>query len=176
MNEAQRTVDSGQKTEGNRDAATGIILITGRYYRNCQGGKRYVVGRLTDHTCVVEDESASKAAGRPMIYRHAKTGEALTCFGIPADPKLALVEEWKDAPAVDWSKLPAWAQWVAMDSTGTWRYFERQPTAYHSGWLSTDRSPTGCDYSSRIHESHLPGFSGEWKDSLVRRPQPEGAK
>lgn len=74
-----------------------------------------------------------------------------------------LVSEWVDKPEVDWSKMPAWASWVAMDKDGRWLWWSERPESGLGEWWL----PSGdC---GRIPGDYTPKFSGGWKDSLTGR-------
>lgn len=70
-------------------------------------------------------------------------------------------------PRVDWSKLPAWANYVARESSGRWWWFESRPKgASSAGWNSGD-GDLGC-----IPEQFEPQYAGDlpWDKLLVERP------
>lgn len=87
-------------------------------------------------------------------------GTYLTSGSHPYD----LIAEWKDAPVVDWSKMPAWANWVAQDGDRSWFWYNEKPELSSFLWR-------GC-FRGSIPSEFAPQFSGDWRDSLVERPQP----
>lgn len=66
-------------------------------------------------------------------------------------------------PAVDWSAMPRWAKWVAMDESGKWYFFFETPSKKTTVWLAAS-----CGF---IPPEYYPTFTGNWKDSLIERPQ-----
>lgn len=73
-----------------------------------------------------------------------------------------LVSEWIDKPEVDWSAMPRWAEWVAMDEDGKWIWFLGEPRKGAANW---------CCYGvyGEIPHTYAPKWDGDWRDSLVRR-------
>jgi len=60
-----------------------------------------------------------------------------------------------------WDDAPEWAQWLAMDSDGTWYWYDSAPLIeYASDNLWT---PTGARYE----EAYIPI---EWRNSSECRP------
>lgn len=79
------------------------------------------------------------------------------------------LEKPKEEPIVDWSALPAWFNWVAMDKDGSWFTFRDKPTADNGCWNNYDLNE---DYIFiDIPPEYTPKFNGDWKDSLVERPK-----
>lgn len=76
----------------------------------------------------------------------------------------------QSSPIVDWSAMPSWVEWVAMHQDGRWEHFEgTEPFTIDDGdggWWSQD---AGC--SGIIPEGYAPKFTGDWKQSKVRRPR-----
>lgn len=70
-------------------------------------------------------------------------------------------------PVVDWSVMPAWAKWVAMDEDGNWHYFEKKPEI--GGYNIGGKEWVG-DYHNFPRE-YWPKYSGDWRNSLVERPE-----
>jgi hypothetical protein len=75
-------------------------------------------------------------------------------------------------PKVNWSVLPAWARFVAMDNDGQWCWFPARPEQHEDEkWVFDDPDDTSMDdFYGYIPASHAPTFSGDWKDSLIERP------
>lgn len=73
-------------------------------------------------------------------------------------------------PVVDWSVMPAWAKWVAMDDEGSWHWYVYKPYTeeYETGWYLGSGSIH--DYA-KIPKDHSPTYTGDWKNSLVERPE-----
>lgn len=76
-----------------------------------------------------------------------------------------LIAEWIDAPEVDWPAMPKWAKAVAMDKGGKWYWHSEKPVVDGPWWL-----PDSGDYGS-IPPKYAPKWSGDWKQSLVLRPE-----
>lgn len=73
-----------------------------------------------------------------------------------------IIEEWVQKPVVDWSVMPAWANYIAMEKSGDWYWFNILPRFSKICWLN------GGD-CGEIPEQYAPKFEGDWKDSLVAR-------
>lgn len=73
-----------------------------------------------------------------------------------------IVSEWSDAPIVNWSAMPAWCNYVAMDEDGQWYAYIDKPGTDSEGWLPNN------DYCF-IPKKYHPTFTGYWKDSLTER-------
>lgn len=74
---------------------------------------------------------------------------------------------------IDWSKLPEWAQWVAMDYDGEWFAFFGRPIIHegYSEWVK-DKGQEDEPFCEFFFAQPHPG---DWRDSLQQRPtQPEG--
>lgn len=78
-----------------------------------------------------------------------------------------LIEPWIDRPKVNWSAMPAWANWVTMDSGGKWFWWAKKPDHSEKAWWGNPANP---GVLGSIPEGYHPIFSGDWKDSLVERP------
>lgn len=85
-----------------------------------------------------------------------------------SDSPKDLIEPWTNKPVVNWAAMPAWAKWVAMDEDGHWWWFDKKPREL-STWWEEDGG-----YCGRIPVSHVPSFTGDWRDSLVERPAQVG--
>lgn len=57
----------------------------------------------------------------------------------------------------DWKDAPEWAEWVAMDDTGEWWWYEERPHSGASEWLAYGRKQKCEGYAA-------------WNDTLERRP------
>jgi hypothetical protein len=70
-------------------------------------------------------------------------------------------------PVVDWSAMPAWAVAVAMDDDSVWYWYDSIPEndGKHDWLLQVGY------YNGLIPPSYKPKFDGDWKDSLVTRPE-----
>lgn len=79
------------------------------------------------------------------------------------DHPFDLIEPWTDKPVVNWSAMPAWAKWVAMDEFGNWFHYDKKPEKCSSSYIGTNAQ-------GYIPEEFAPSFTGNWRDSLVERP------
>lgn len=75
-----------------------------------------------------------------------------------------IVSEWVEKPIVDWSVMPAWAKFVAMDSGKKWFLYTDKPILGNLTWDYI----TGT--GSLIPTEYAPKFQGDWKESLIERP------
>lgn len=77
------------------------------------------------------------------------------------------LEKPKAKPIVDWSTISPWFKYVAMDRNDIWFMFKTAPTINNNFWKNYD-----CihDPYLRIPDEYAPKFDGDWKDSLVERP------
>jgi hypothetical protein len=62
----------------------------------------------------------------------------------------------------DWSKAPKWAQWAAMDSSGAWFWYEKEPAVMTHGKGHGAFTAGGNQCEPLV-------FAG-WGDSLESRP------
>lgn len=78
-----------------------------------------------------------------------------------------ITAEWTDKPDVPWDDYAKWWRFVAMDKGGQWWGYKNKPTiATINEWLGHD----SYYISTRINPEHTPKFTGDWKESLVERP------
>lgn len=66
---------------------------------------------------------------------------------------------------VDWSVLPDWARWVAMDTPTSWVWFEDDPKEQISAW------PEKVGRWGTIPEKYAPKYLGSkpWNEVVARR-------
>jgi hypothetical protein len=137
-------------------------IEVGKYYRTRDGRKAriYAVdgsGNAAIHGAVHHDGKWSTACWlSDGYYYDAKVPQSLD-----------LISEWIDKPEVDWSAMPRWAEWVAMDKDGEWTLFSAKPSMDIGCWWS-DGDVT---YLAEIPPSYAPKWDGDWRDSLVRRTE-----
>jgi hypothetical protein len=74
-----------------------------------------------------------------------------------------IASEWIDKPIVDWSLMPAWAKFVAMDKSGKWWWYTHKPSLEHV-WCIID------GFGGVIPSEYAPKWEGDWKESLTERP------
>ena len=77
-------------------------------------------------------------------------------------------EEARNDIRYNWSKAPEWANWAARDTDGTFCWYKKKPneSKYYKAWAS--------DAENKFEdgdESHMLDSSGDWRDSLERRPE-----
>ena len=77
-----------------------------------------------------------------------------------------IVGLWVDKPEFDWSKAAAWSNYVSMDENGGWWTYKERPTVNDGGWCDIAPDPAW----GRVPKEFYPTFSGDWKDSLIERP------
>jgi hypothetical protein len=70
---------------------------------------------------------------------------------------------WVDKPVIDWSVMPAWAKFVAMDKHGKWWWYSHKPSLEHM-WCVID------GFAGVIPSECAPKWEGDWKNSLIERP------
>lgn len=89
--------------------------------------------------------------------------------GVNVNRRFILSEEWiEPEPALefDWSCLPAWTRFIAMDSNGEWFSYDVSPSRGLSTWLVAE------DHVSIPDEYAPKNYTGDWKDSLRENPNP----
>jgi hypothetical protein len=81
-----------------------------------------------------------------------------------AETKIDIISEWIDKPVIDWSTMPAWAKFVAMDSDGCWFWYEKEP------FIGEVRWQCNSEYYDGIPTKYAPKWDGDWRNSLTERP------
>lgn len=79
---------------------------------------------------------------------------------------LDIIAPWIEKPIVDWSAMPKWAKWVAMDKNGEWFWSDAPPRKSKDIWECS------CN-TDIIPPEYAPKYEGPWEDSLVERPEGE---
>lgn len=84
--------------------------------------------------------------------------------GVDGDylPDFDIIGEWMEPLDFDSDCLPAWAEWIALESYGKWQWHEDEPVIYDDigTWV-------GEKSYGRIPEDYSPkNFKGHWKESL----------
>jgi hypothetical protein len=76
-----------------------------------------------------------------------------------------VIGPWIDEPDASelWPVLPPGIQWLAMDKDGTWYGYPTEPDLCDECWIR----PSVC----WVPPEYFPKFTGDWKDSKIRRPQ-----
>lgn len=80
-----------------------------------------------------------------------------------------LISEWPNTPEVNWSVIPPWFNWVAMDYSGDWIAHGEKPEI--SGQLLHWECASGDSNEMLIPPAFAPKWTGDWKQSLVERPK-----
>lgn len=75
-----------------------------------------------------------------------------------------IISEWIDRLEMDWSALPRWAKWIAMDECRDWAWFADKPRSESREWYSGGK----CGV---MPVEYAPKWSGDWKDSLTAVPK-----
>jgi len=74
-----------------------------------------------------------------------------------------IISEWIDKPDIDWSLMPAWAKFVALDKSGKWWWYTHKPSLEHV-WCIID------GFGGVTPSEYAPTWEGDWKKSLTERP------
>lgn len=145
---------------------TPLIITPGKLYRTRDGRKARVYatdggGSYRVHGAVFRID------GIWLLSTWTINGQSDTF----TETKNDLIAEWIDAPVVPWKDYPSWYKGVVMSQSGNhWLAFDgASPTADERGWNFTNRVWD-------IPHDYLPIFNGDFRDSLVQRPQPEGGE
>lgn len=101
--------------------------------------------------------------GVNILYAYTSVG-SVQCGG--RNDGSDLVSIWTESPEVDWSVIPPWMNWVAMDENGEWAAYTVKPETLSDEWFLND----GRADHVYIPPAYAPKYSGDWKDSLVERP------
>jgi hypothetical protein len=82
-----------------------------------------------------------------------------------ADESKSLIDiigEWIDKPVIDWSLMPAWAKFVALDKSGKWWWYTHKPSLEHV-WCIID------GFGGVTPSEYAPKWEGDWRKSLIER-------
>jgi len=114
-----------------------------------------------DSPCYVERYGDGSIRARLVAMAFAVYPESITHIPRPAQ-----------RPVVDWSVMPAWAKWVAMDEDGHWCWFSERPSFVEGGvrWFLNSHKVSSRDFGLLPYD-YLPTYTGDWKNSLVGRPE-----
>lgn len=75
-----------------------------------------------------------------------------------------IISEWTEELDFDWSVIPPWFNYIAMDKDGAWTAFREKPKTHALYWAGGGAELcVPLDYEPK-------GFVGNWEDSLYRRP------
>ena len=69
-------------------------------------------------------------------------------------------------PVVNWDAMPAWANWVAMDPSGTWFWYSTKPVKDGEAWEGESRL-------GAIPLEYAPKYAGTkpWYKLIIKRPK-----
>lgn len=110
------------------------------------------------------------ANGAPIEYRPKDRPDlAWVNITIPAWDWVLLDYRVNPDPVVNWDAMPAWANAVAMDESGSWFWYEKKP------------SQLGCRCHARpngsligqIPSEYAPKYAGTkpWHELIIERPK-----
>lgn len=69
----------------------------------------------------------------------------------------------------NWKDAPDWAQWLAMDFSGTWCWFVGQPYTGTTVWLPVSDENANGDTFDYIDGATY-DYQVDWKETLEQRP------
>lgn len=98
-----------------------------------------------------------------MYVENIGVRESTTSRGKPFKI-LAHIPRPAQRPIVDWSVMPAWAKWVCVNEDGYWYWSAGKPELTPDGWMSEWQE-------GAIPEQFAPKYTGDWRNSLVERPE-----
>lgn len=75
-----------------------------------------------------------------------------------------VVAEWVDKPEFDWSVIPPWLNYLAMDGNLTWYLYASKPTFSDTRW-----DPEADADICKVPKQYAPCWTGRPEDSLVER-------
>lgn len=126
-------------------------IEAGKWYKTENGKKAYIYA--TNRTGGFPIHGLVSECGSEHCFQWLHDGDASLGY--------ALSSEWIDRPEMDWSALPKWAKWIAMDKGGLWFWYSND--IEHDDvecWFSED-------LYGEIPYSHWPTWSGDWRNSNV---------
>lgn len=145
-----------------------LVIEAGKYYKTRGYLKALIVSTKG------KKDTCSAIIG--IIY--GKDYEAAGTWGVGGnyldtkEDSFDLIAPWVDEPIVDWDAMPAWANWVVMNKGLTrsryWMWYEDEPMISEKTCSWINQSGRGLEV---IPERYYPQFSGDWKDSKVKRPE-----
>lgn len=137
-------------------------------------GKHYKTRNGLRATCVADSLIGEQPC---VVLLHWEVGDWVDTFTADGYRNLSHIEnpwdiisEWVDKPQVNWSIIPPWFNWVAMDEDGEWFAFVLSPSIeLGANWWGTSNSET--IKAMLIPGYYAPKWTGDWKLSLVERPK-----
>ena len=72
----------------------------------------------------------------------------------------------------DWSCLPKWARWIALDENGDWFWYQAEPSNEVMSEFGEQEwfDPLHASSGEVPNEYKPKNYAGDWKDSLFERP------
>ncbi len=127
-------------------------------------------GGIKNHVALLASEKRRLEEELVMAHQAINLHGDIDRAGLaPRNPLLNVPQP----PVVDWSKMPAWANWVALNPNNTfekWSWFREPPKLMSGCWCRHNNDEIDTTASGSIPATEAPTFSGDWKDSLVQRP------
>jgi len=80
------------------------------------------------------------------------------CSNKPKD----IISEWVEKVIVDWSAMPAWAEFAAMNADGTWYWYTNEPKFENGFWNANFKK-------GNIPVKYAPEFKGKAEYSLTKK-------
>ncbi len=133
-----------------------LRLEAGKYYKTADGRKVEIVA--TDVKGLIRPIVASVVNSGFVVF-YNEEGCALLA-------RLDIVSEWEEPFVLDfdWSLMPFWVVFIAMDENGDWFGFSKKP------YISRMKFISEGDYG-KIPKKHSPkNYTGDWKESLFINP------
>ena len=111
---------------------------------------------------------------QPWCYVYMVAGGAMKASGnfldAVANPTMITIDQWLARRAElqnkpGWDKAEDWAEWLAQDEDGEWKWLAGLPGKYVDGWTAV-----------KI-KGHCKGIAfGDWRDTLEKRPEQKAFK
>lgn len=130
---------------------------------NFEVGKFYVNGNGKKWECLktgLDNEYSIALTNGRIVKTFTKEGHL---YMDEPNSTYNIVGEWVEKPVVDWSVMPTWAKFVAMDRNSNWYWYDKKPTKDCFKWNNM------CQ-AGIIPSSYAPKFNGDWTESLIERP------
>lgn len=138
-----------------------LKIEPGRFYRLRNGRKMrcYAIDGCRD----LSIHGATKVDEGWKLGSWYSDGKAVKYSVSTAD----IISEWEDKPEIDWSLYPSWVKAVAMDKNRVWYTYIATPIIWdgENFWDSSART------STQILHEYAPKWVGDWRNSLVVRPE-----